>query len=50
MRSLRHKLSYRGPLECGCENECAYCRDYGHSACWRKVALWRRLWILWREG
>lgn len=35
--------------ECGCEDQCAYCQEHGHSACWREVAVWRRLWILWKE-
>lgn len=47
--SLREKLTIRPAPRCDCDDLCYFCEDFGHSACWRRVALWRRIWILWQE-
>jgi hypothetical protein len=46
---LRWQLKYRTAKECDCEGGCYQCNEFGHSDCWQRVALWRRLLILWKE-
>lgn len=43
---LRWKLKYRKPSECDCDGICYHCNEYGHSDCWQRCSLWRRLWVI----